>query len=237
MKSIDTLDVFLKGEITDLCIPTEDYALNSDWYSMFNDAKITQYLDHGLYPNTPLKQLEFLRNANKSNRIVLIISDKNQYIGVISLTVTELVKGIGSMAIVINKEKNLLHAPFIALEAISLLTTHAFEVIGLKRIESGHNEELYNWQFAKEILGYRLEGIERNKARQGNKINNSILSSITIEDFKKIVSIRGNLWDNYKKMQDRFLKHKANSKKSFYAYLINEVMPIWSEYYGKINYY
>ena len=68
MKSIDTLDVFLKGEITDLCIPTEDYALNSDWYSMFNDAKITQYLDHGLYPNTPLKQLEFLRNANKSNK-------------------------------------------------------------------------------------------------------------------------------------------------------------------------
>ena len=50
MNDLKDLDVFISGEITNLCIPTNDYALKSDWYSLFNDQHITKYLDHGIMP-------------------------------------------------------------------------------------------------------------------------------------------------------------------------------------------
>ena len=39
------LDVFLAGETVDLCIPTIEFAKNSQWYSWFNNKKLTRYLD------------------------------------------------------------------------------------------------------------------------------------------------------------------------------------------------
>ena len=37
------LDSFIEGENIDLCIPTEDFAEKSDWYSWFNNQDITRY--------------------------------------------------------------------------------------------------------------------------------------------------------------------------------------------------
>ena len=31
------LDVFIKGDLIDLCIPTVEFARESDWYSWFNN--------------------------------------------------------------------------------------------------------------------------------------------------------------------------------------------------------
>ena len=39
------LDVFIRGEIIDLCIPTIEFSRDSHWYSWFNDPKITKYLE------------------------------------------------------------------------------------------------------------------------------------------------------------------------------------------------
>ena len=42
------LDIFIKGEIVDLGIPTEEFALESDWYSWFNKNTVTKYLEFPL---------------------------------------------------------------------------------------------------------------------------------------------------------------------------------------------
>ena len=34
------LDIFIAGETVDLSIPTEDFALNSDWYSWLNKFSV-----------------------------------------------------------------------------------------------------------------------------------------------------------------------------------------------------
>ena len=53
------LDVFIKGEMIDLCIPTKEFAEKSDWYSWFNDPKINRFLDQGLFPNDRDLQVAF----------------------------------------------------------------------------------------------------------------------------------------------------------------------------------
>ena len=41
------LKIFKKGEIIDLAIPTEKFALESEWYTWFNRPDITRYLFFG----------------------------------------------------------------------------------------------------------------------------------------------------------------------------------------------
>ena len=68
------LDIFIKGEKIDLCIPTREFALNSKWYSWFNDPKINTFLEQGVFPNSPTQQLEFFESQEKKkDRLLLII--------------------------------------------------------------------------------------------------------------------------------------------------------------------
>ena len=69
------LDVFIEGETIDLCIPTLEFAQKSDWYKWFNNPYTTQYLEHGIFPNTPEKQMNFFQNT-KEDRLLLIIVSK-----------------------------------------------------------------------------------------------------------------------------------------------------------------
>lgn len=225
------LDIFLSGEICDLCIPTEEYALKSDWYNMFNSRCLTKYLDHGLFPNTPKAQVEFLENASSSDRLVLIVSDKTDYIGVISLSNICFKKRSAGLAIVIDNRKNMIGSPFVAIESICLLTKHAFVTLGLERIESGHHQDLAQWQHRKELIGYRFEGISRNKFRRGLDTADIINSSIILEDYNKIVAHRGDLWDSMHKMKSRILNLSSNSKSSFYSSYRNGILLNYNKYY------
>ncbi len=54
------LDVFIKGELIDLCIPTAEFAATSNWYNWFNDPKTTRFLEQGIFPNTAEEQLEII---------------------------------------------------------------------------------------------------------------------------------------------------------------------------------
>ena len=66
------LDVFISGEQIDLCIPTEEFARDSDWYTWLNNKQITRFLYHGAMPNTANTQLDFFKKEN-SSRLLLII--------------------------------------------------------------------------------------------------------------------------------------------------------------------
>ena len=81
------LDKFIEGELVDLCIPTMEFARDSEWYSWFNSPKITKYLPElGGFPNTKSDQEKFFAQ-NKDKRLILIIFNKfNIAKGVISLS-------------------------------------------------------------------------------------------------------------------------------------------------------
>ena len=59
------LSTFIEGELIDLCIPSRDFAKFSKWYSWFNDNRITRYIEQGVYPNSPKKQLDYFDNLEK----------------------------------------------------------------------------------------------------------------------------------------------------------------------------
>ncbi|PCI00410.1 MAG: hypothetical protein COB76_03655 [Alphaproteobacteria bacterium] len=196
------LDVHIEGENIDLCIPTEEYALNSDWYSWFNDPKITRYLYQGETRNTPEKQLEFFKQEKASGqRVIFIISDKNNYIGTISLS--HINKGQADMAMVIGQQCNPRMRPYISLESIARMSEYAMTEMGARRINSAQHMELNGWQYRKEILGYRLEGITRQDFIKGEERANLMRSSLIYDDYLRLVDVRGQYWDSLDSMKRR----------------------------------
>ena len=74
------LNIFKKGETVDLAVPTEQFALNSDWYSWFNRPDLTKYLDQGISKNTPELQAKYFKSLGDTITAPPIIVDSSLYI-------------------------------------------------------------------------------------------------------------------------------------------------------------
>ena len=92
---------------------------------------------------------------------------------------------------------------FYGMEAKCLMTEHAFEVLGLERINSTQSIVLKEWQRWQILFGYKIEGIMRKAFRKGNKIYDLILSSCLIEDYLALKELRGGkLWPGVEKIME-----------------------------------
>ena len=199
-----SLDVFISGELVDLAIPTAKFAESSSWYSWFNDKNITKFLDQGAYPNSSDSQLVFFKNIPQ-DRIVLIMVDKaGRNIGVISLSFINHSKKTCDIALVVSNEGDKRLRPYISLEAMALLSSHAFNELGMKRISAGQHIALAGWQSRLELIGYKLEGLHIGKFRKGTEVSDSMSISICYSDYEFICNRRGGtLWDSYVNMRRR----------------------------------
>jgi RimJ/RimL family protein N-acetyltransferase len=226
------LNVFIGGENVDLCIPTIKYAEESSWFNWFNSPKTTRFLEQGVFPNTPENQIKFLQNSiESSDRLILMICDKDSYIGTISLSSINLNKKTADIAILIGEESNSPNSDLIALESMSLLTKFGFDRMGLIKISAGQHEKLYKWQRRLELIGYRIEGIKRHGFIKGNEVANSVLISIVKSDFEIIEKFRGTLWDSSVKMLDRI---QRIPQESFTEKLKNLIQQEGENYYLKL---
>lgn len=224
------LDVFIKGDLIDLCVPTLDYAADSDWYNWFNDARLTRFLDQGLFPNTSEKQVDFLKSS-RDNRIILVISYQQTYLGVVSLSSINWIKGWADIALVVNKYKVKKYDNLIPLEAIARLTEHAYTILNLKRISAGQHILLSSWQERLELLGYRLEGIKQEGFVKGSEVSNAVWIAATRRDYDTLVKNRGKYWDSAAKMRKRIEKLPKNS---YYSKLEAFVSKEGRQHYDKI---
>ena len=226
------LDKFIEGENLDLCIPTEKFASQSDWYSWFNDKKITKYLEHGSYPNTREEQKKFLNKSE--NKLILMISIKNKfdYIGTISLDNINYKKKSCNIALVLNINKK--YNPLIPLESIALMTEHAFEKLSINLISAGQHINLHKWQNMMELVGYKLEGLHKNKFIKGFEISDSLSISCQLNDYILLKKNRGRLWDGTIKFKKSLMKKKKirnysdflkgiyeNERKKYYQKIFN----------------
>jgi hypothetical protein len=89
-----------------------------------------------------------------------------------------------------------------------LITEHAFEKLGIKRISAGQHIKLKNWQKMMELVGYKLEGIYIKKFIKGNEVSNSVSMSCLFEDYEKLKKIRGRLYDGNSSIMKRIRKKK-----------------------------
>lgn len=205
------LDKFIEGELIDLCIPTPEYAKESDWYSYFNIPSVNKYLEQGAFPNTREDEESFYI-SEKGKRLILIITDKEgDDLGVISLSFINYAKRTCDLALVLNEKP---HAPLAALEAMARIMEHAFTMIGIERIHIGQHEGLVNWQKLCELVGFKVEGVLEKGFIKGRERSNAITSAALVEDFDTICKNRGgHLWDSNAKMFKRVAKMP---KKQFY---------------------
>lgn len=205
------MDIFIKGETINLCIPTDKFALESLWYSWLNDPKITRFIPkRGIIPNTPKEQLKWFQE-NNDNRLILIITKKydNEPIGVINLSFIDLKDKKCEIALACDnsQEKNKLLLPLWSLEAVALITQHAFKKIGIKKIYAYQHPLLKNWRQNMELLGYKVEGICEDGFIKGDEITNLVNLSCKYKDFSFLYKLRSNnLWDSQKSMISRIKK-------------------------------
>ncbi len=224
------LDIFIRGEKVDLVIPTKEFAYHSDWYSWFNNAKTTRYIHHGIYPNTREKQLQFFENES-SKRLLLMVSDRKNIIGTITLSKMDFDKRDAEIAVVFREDRSPKTAPLAALESFALLLEHAFSSLPLERIWAPQHIDLHKWSARLALLGFRAEGIKKAAFVKGNQRADEILIAVHQDDFMKIKEARGGtLWDGEAKMLQRI---RALPAKSNVARL-QEAFKQLEEYYRNI---
>lgn len=228
---MNELDIFIRGENINLCVPTEEFALKSDWYSWFNDPDINLNLDQGLFPNTPQSQFEFLK-TEKDKRLVLIVQYKQKYVGVVSLSAINYQKRSAQFAIVINYKADMRASPYIALEAAALTTEHGIAKMGMERIWAGQHVRLAAWGQRLELLGYRVEGIASNSFVKGLDVNSSLMIACGLEDYRRLVEKRGRYWDSLALMKKRA---ERLPKRRFADMLQEFLAEVGSEYYSQIE--
>lgn len=226
------LDVFISGETINLCIPTQKFALESNWYSWFNDSKINRFLEQGGFPNTPEKQEKFYL-SQLNERIIFIISTKNGiYKGVVSLSALDMTKKSCDIAIVTDKKIEEQLSPYAALEAMALTTEHGFVKLGMQRISAGQHILLAKWQQRLELLGYKLEGIHEGKFSKGQERSDSMSIACNYNDYLLIKKNRGGVfWDGLELMKQRVRKLPTESYKDQLSNFYNTHR---SNYYTKI---
>lgn len=196
------LDIFIEGETIDLRIPTLEFAEKSDWYKWFNNPHVTQFLEHGVFPNTRDKQIEFyLKERDK--RLLFVVTNKNgEAIGSTSLTDINYKTQSCGTGTVIGNFIGL--NPLEALEIVARMTEHAFIKMGMKRIVAAQHIGLIPWSHRMSLLGYRIEGIEKKAFVKGVEIVDVIKIACHYEDYQKIINHRnGTLWDSQEKMLER----------------------------------
>jgi RimJ/RimL family protein N-acetyltransferase len=227
------LNVFIHGETIDLCVPTMQYASDSTWYSWFNDLHVTRFLEQGIEINTPEKQVEFYKSLNNSNRLSLIISDKDCYIGTISLSGINLIKKTCEIAMLIGEKSHQPNSDMMALEAMARLTSFAFDKMGIERISAGQHHKLVKWQQKLELIGYKIDSLKKTGFRKGPEVADSVSIAITSEEYNSITSKRKALWDDVDSMRTRLSKLPSNpivnklrefydtEIKNYYSYIFN----------------
>ena len=196
--------IFLAGELVDLCAISSDSKTLKKWSSWFNKREITKFISQGVYPSNEETQKEYLNHILKDRtRITVLIKPKKkeEFVGVASLSLIDLASKECHFSMVIGERTAEPGSLFYGMETKSLLTEHAFEVLGVERINSGQVVDLIEWQRWQILFGYQIEGLLRNHFRKGYKVYDVLMSSCLLEDYLKIKKVRrGNFWPGKKKM-------------------------------------
>ena len=184
-------DHFLRGKLVNLRTPDlPDDVTTGGWYRWFNDPRITEYLEHGVRPVSAGEEIRILEEAMKSasNLILAVVcASTDRLLGTISLKGINYVQRRAEIAIVMSGER----APGAALEAMALLTRHAFDRMNLQKLIAGQHEALWKWVNTLAMIGYRVEGYRSDYGYRNGRPYGVLLTGITAPEFHALQAARG----------------------------------------------
>jgi ribosomal-protein-alanine N-acetyltransferase len=182
---------FLKGRLISLRLPSvEKDVLNGVWHDWFNDYRITEYLEHGAYPISREQQADFVTDLmRKKNALALAIDDNetSKHVGVISLKSIDHFQAKAEIAIVMGGKSRFGSA----LEAMALLTDHAFSRLNLNKLYAGQHEDLWKWVNTLALVGYRIEGYRDFWGRRNGRNYGVVITGIDSETYFNLKADRG----------------------------------------------
>lgn len=182
---------FLRGTRVSLRSPNlPDDVYDGGWHLWFNDLKITEHLEHGLRPVDAHQEVEILNRAisNPSNLIFAIVSNlDNRLIGTISLKEINYIQRRAEIALVMARNS----PPGAALEAMALMTKHAFDRLNLQKLYAGQHEGLWKWVNTLRTIGYAIEGYRQNYGFRDGGSYGVLLTGISAEQFYELEAVRG----------------------------------------------
>ena len=197
-------DVFIAGELVDLVVPNERAIHVDRWYSWFNDQELTRNMEQGMYPKSAESQEACLTELRGSqSRLALMIKPKEEdaVVGICSLSKLSHLTRQADFAMVIARRTASFKSSFFGMEAKCLMTEHAFETLGLERINSYQSSALKDWQRWQILFGYKMEGIMRKAFRKGYKTYDVMVSGCLLEDYLELKKLReGKLWPGHDRM-------------------------------------
>jgi RimJ/RimL family protein N-acetyltransferase len=184
-------EVFLKGERVSLCIPdVERDVLNGNWHSWFNDLSTTRFLEHGVRPVSRQQEAAIVQGSldnPKTFMLTINAADTLELCGVISLANINQHMGNAEIALVTSG----IPRSGGALEAMALMTTHAFERFNLAKIYAGQHEGLWKWVNSLKLIGYDVEGLRREQNCRDGRRYDVILTGITGTRYYALKDQRG----------------------------------------------
>lgn len=184
-------DIFIEGKLVILRLPRVDSdVLNGQWHSWFNDSKITEYLEHGVFPVSKERQAELIASelCNASSLILAIVSRASgQHIGVISIKSINFLQRKGEIAIVMgpNADRGA------AIESMALMTEHAFDRLNLQKLYAGQHEGLWKWVNALALIGYKIEGYRENWGICDGRSWGAVITAVEAKEFYNLKNARG----------------------------------------------
>ncbi|HEV7803692.1 MAG TPA: GNAT family N-acetyltransferase, partial [Burkholderiales bacterium] len=154
-------DVFLAGDLVDLVVPNARAIHTDGWYAWLNDQALTRNMEQGMYPKTAQTQEAYLAELLATpSRLALMIKPKEEdaVVGICSLSKISHITRQADFAMVVARRTGSFKSSFFGMEAKCLMTEHAFETLGLERINSYQSTALKDWQRWQILFGYKMEG-------------------------------------------------------------------------------
>jgi len=150
--------------------------LDGNWYKWFNNSKITQYQDKGIYPNSYEKQFKYYNYLLDSDEdVVMAIIDKKteMHIGNIGLHKINYIHRRCEIGIVIGEEKFLSQG--FGTICVETFVKYAFDILNLNRIMAIIMEENTSSLAIFKKAGFFQEGILNSYFYKNGKYLNSII--------------------------------------------------------------
>lgn len=196
LKAVDAvstvpLDTFLAGTVVNLRHPDlQRDVMEGAWHSWFNDPDITAFLTHGVRPITREQERDIIASDLTNPRtLMLSVVEKatGQHLGVVCLNNIDHLNRMAEIRIVLGGYR----PKGAALEAMALITKHAFDRLNLQMLYAGQHEGLWRWVNTIGLIGYRIDGFREFAGWRNGKPYSIILTSVTSERFYALQEQRG----------------------------------------------
>ena len=177
-------EVFIKGDLVDLVVLTEEIVKKTNWYKWFNDEETTKNMQKHYFPNTVDLQLDYFKknilNNNKIIQLGVVVKKDNIFSGVISLSNIDYLNQSCEFGIIMGEEISRNIRYFI--EAGKLMCKHAFETLNMQRIYSGTINKDIDDLFCR-VLGFKHEGIKRKSIFKNGEFIDSYMHAILKSEY------------------------------------------------------